>query len=130
MDHIHNLITIDVVFRGGDAFVSMNSVHNALFARTCMMSRSTYKGCKIEFFHDECDVPLPVRKITPRTAVPAPAKKKPAITNRFDMLNFDGKSASSGEVDRTPSDYESEDESLDVSNNVGVSLKFLDSHST
>lgn len=46
MDHIHNLDIIDVQYRNDDAYVSTNSVHNALFARTCMMSRTAYKGCK------------------------------------------------------------------------------------
>lgn len=49
MEHIHGLVIINVSFRNGHAYVSTNSVHNALFARTCMMSRTTYKGCKIEF---------------------------------------------------------------------------------
>ncbi|CAN9182892.1 unnamed protein product [Alternaria alternata] len=50
LDHIHNLIVVDVYFRNGDAYVSTNSIHNALFARTCMMSRSIYKGTRIEYY--------------------------------------------------------------------------------
>ena len=129
MDHIHNLVIVDITFRNGDAYVSMNSIHNALFARTCMMSRSTYKGCKIEFYRDECDVPLPARTYVPKTVVPEPAKKKAAITNRFDMLNLDGSDGSSNEENRTPPDDDSDDDTVDVSRNVGVSLNFLDSDS-
>ena len=130
MEHIHNLVIIDVVFRGGDAYVSMNSIHNALFARTCMMSRSTYKGCKIEFFRDECDVPLPAKPFVSKTVGAERVKKAaPAISNRFDMLNIDGADGSSDEENRTPSDGD-DDQTLDTTSHVGVSLNFLDSDST
>ncbi|KAI7209658.1 hypothetical protein KC333_g8622 [Hortaea werneckii] len=90
LDHIHNLVIIDISFRspftpssssataataaGGsgatgddDAYVETNAVHNALFARTCMMSRTGYKGCRIEFFPDQCaGVPLPVPAVFSR----------------------------------------------------------------
>ncbi|KAJ0318311.1 hypothetical protein COL5a_010769 [Colletotrichum fioriniae] len=39
MEHIHNLVVIAVSFRGGSCYINTNSVHNAMFARTCMMSR-------------------------------------------------------------------------------------------
>jgi len=40
LEHIHNLVVIKVTFNGPDAHISTNSVHNAMFARTCMMSRT------------------------------------------------------------------------------------------
>jgi hypothetical protein len=40
LEHIHNLVVIKVTFNGSDVHISTNSVHNALFARTCMMSRA------------------------------------------------------------------------------------------
>jgi hypothetical protein len=40
---------LDIYFRGGDALISTNSIHNALFARTCMMSRTAYKGLRIDW---------------------------------------------------------------------------------
>lgn len=128
MEHIHNLIVIDVVFRSGSAYVSMNSVHNALFARTCMMSRSTYKGCKIEFYRDECDVPLPAKTFVPKTVGVERMKKAAPVSNRFDMLNMDGSEGSSDEENRTPSD-DDDDQTLDTTSHVGVSLNFLDSDS-
>ncbi|KAI7345615.1 hypothetical protein KC354_g14646 [Hortaea werneckii] len=81
LDHIHNLVIIDISFRcpfsaaaaetvggGDDAYVETNAVHNALFARTCMMSRTGYKGCRIEFFPDQCaGVPLPVPAVISRS---------------------------------------------------------------
>ena len=126
MDHIHNLVVIDVNFWGGDAYISMNSIHNALFARTCMISRSTYKGCKIGFYRDECDVPLPARTYTSKAAAPAPVKKKALLTNRFDMLNMDGTEASSDGENRAPSESGSDDQIVDMTSNVGVSLNFQD----
>ncbi|KAI7233665.1 hypothetical protein KC330_g5252 [Hortaea werneckii] len=84
LDHIHNLVIIDISFRcpssaaaaaagpaaaggDGDAYVETNAVHNALFARTCMMSRTGYKGCRIEFFPDQCAAPLPVPAVISRS---------------------------------------------------------------
>jgi hypothetical protein len=40
LDHIHNLVVIRVKFKGQNTHISTNSVHNAMFARTCMMSRA------------------------------------------------------------------------------------------
>jgi len=39
LEHIHNLVVIKVKFSGSSCYVSTNSVHNAMFARTCLMSR-------------------------------------------------------------------------------------------
>lgn len=39
LDHIHNLIVVKVDFMGGSCYIKTNSVHNAMFARTCMMSQ-------------------------------------------------------------------------------------------
>ncbi|KAI9646681.1 hypothetical protein NHQ30_004678 [Ciborinia camelliae] len=86
LEHIHNLVVIKVAFNGSNAFISTNSVHNAMFARTCMMSRSTYKGSKIEWDNDECATPLerrqsfqfknpPVKKKTPLKATGDDAEK-------------------------------------------------------
>jgi hypothetical protein len=90
MEHIHNLVIVDITYQGSDAYVSTNSIHNALFARTCMMSRSTYKGCKIEFYPDECDTALPL----PAAKIFAPEKqtiqgKGLETVNRFGMLGID-----------------------------------------
>lgn len=102
LDHIHNLVVIDVAFRDGDVYISTNSVHNALFARTCMMSRSLYKGLKIEWFPDECASPLPR---TPASSLRVPRavskpQKKPSLqtlANRFALLNTDGTEDGSGD---------------------------------
>lgn len=128
MEHIHNLVIVDVHFRNGDAYVSMNSVHNALFARTCMMSRSTYKGNKVDFYPDECDVPLPERRHVPKTSAPEPVKRK-ALGNRFDLLNMDGTENGSDEENHEPVDDSDDDETLGARSNFGVSLNFLESES-
>ena len=127
MEHIHNLVIIDVNFRTGDAYVSTNSVHNALFARTCMMSRTAYRGCKIQFYRDECDVPLPARTVIPKASVVAPAKTKRGVTNRFDLLNVDGMDGNSDEENRAPSEDDSNDEMVSA---FGVRLSLCDSDST
>ena len=132
MEHIHNLAIIDVTFRQGDAFVCTNAIHNALYARTCMMSRSTYRGCKVEFFPDECDVPLPQRKVTPQynathAGATRPKAHAPPI-NRFNLLNMDGTEASSDEENQTPSEHISDDlQTIDHDASHGVRLDFFDS---
>ncbi|KAL5375668.1 hypothetical protein DPSP01_011027 [Paraphaeosphaeria sporulosa] len=86
LDHIHNLVVVDIYFRGGDAFISTNSIHNALFARTCMMSRTVYKGLRIDWCPDECAAPLPrpVAKVLDLT--PTIQRSRP-ITNRYTLLD-------------------------------------------
>ncbi|KAG2413690.1 hypothetical protein HFD88_002879 [Aspergillus terreus] len=92
LDHIHNLIVVAVSFRHGNAYISTNSVHNALFARSCMMSRVTYKGMKINFYPDECAAPLAAKApIGLKMATSRPPSAKPAaIPNRFQLLSLDG----------------------------------------
>ncbi|MCJ1390529.1 hypothetical protein MMC18_003389 [Xylographa bjoerkii] len=90
LDHIHNLIVIDIHFHQGDAFISLNSVHNSLFARTCMMSRGAYKTARIEWFPDECAQPLPKIQHLPKKENTAPVKTSNPMGNRFQMLNMDG----------------------------------------
>ncbi|RAK93262.1 hypothetical protein BO79DRAFT_137944 [Aspergillus costaricaensis CBS 115574] len=87
LDHIHNLIVISVQFKNGNAYISTNSVHNALFARSCMMSRFTYKGMKIGFYPDEC---LGTSGKYPKKEPQAPAKKTGSVPNRFQLLSLDG----------------------------------------
>ncbi|EEH19699.2 hypothetical protein PABG_01958 [Paracoccidioides brasiliensis Pb03] len=100
LEHIHNLIVIDITFERGNAYISTNSVHNALFARTCMMSRLAYKGMKIEYYPDECAGPLPKVQYVPKKVAPAPPVRKAApMTNRFQMLNMDGEDDSEEEDD-------------------------------
>ncbi|KAH6684129.1 hypothetical protein B0J14DRAFT_526584 [Halenospora varia] len=93
LEHIHNLVVIRVVFSGQNAYISTNSVHNAMFARTCMMSRATYKGSKIEWDNDECAAPLEKPKYQQENV--APKKKKDApVMNRFQLLNMEDEDGS------------------------------------
>nr|OQO28767.1 hypothetical protein B0A51_02536 [Rachicladosporium sp. CCFEE 5018]OQO32466.1 hypothetical protein B0A51_00255 [Rachicladosporium sp. CCFEE 5018] len=103
MDHIHNLIIISITFRGPDAHMSTNSVHNALYARTCMMSRVAYRGCRIEFVVDECDVPLQVHVKRVEPVRKDAGKGKLMMANRFGLLNMGGTEADSDEENRAPS---------------------------
>ncbi|POR37131.1 Negative regulator of differentiation 1 [Tolypocladium paradoxum] len=90
LEHIHNLVVIKVEFIGDCCYISTNSVHNAVFARLCMMSRryvffpdfqSTsvsladngcreYKGSRIEWAFDECAQPLDRMALPSRRTVP------------------------------------------------------------
>ncbi|PNY29887.1 Negative regulator of differentiation 1 [Tolypocladium capitatum] len=92
MEHIHNLVVIKVEFIGDCCYISTNSVHNAVFARLCMMSRREYKGSRIEWAFDECAQPLD-RMALPkrRSMVPTPANIKPMnpMANRFEVLKLE-----------------------------------------
>lgn len=91
LDHIHNLIVVKVEFVGGSCYIKTNSVHNAMFARTCMMSRAKYKGSKIEWDIDECDQPFEVIRKEPMKPPShrVPTKTVTSTRNRFDMLRLD-----------------------------------------
>ena len=104
LDHIHNIVVISVSFKDGDAYISLNSINNSLFARTCMMSRVAYKGMKIEWYPDECSEPLPkMQHAVKKENVAAPQpKKRTTATNRFHMLNMDGADDDSEETDEEP----------------------------
>ncbi|KAK4619707.1 Negative regulator of differentiation 1 [Fulvia fulva] len=155
MEHIHGLVIIEVTYQSGNAYVSTNSVHNALFARTCMMSRSDYRGCKIEFYPDECDVALPARAKPTPTAASEPTKRHMAPNNRFDMLNMSSNGSSGSDEgvwrhqlgsgnhaitdclaeNRDPlaeleGDSDDEVDSVHIVPRAGVRLDFLDSEST
>ena len=100
LDHIHNLVVIEIVFAEKKARISLNSVHNALFARTCMMSRTSYKGSRIEFYPDECARPPPSQQYQPRKENIKSLSKKPnPLMNRFQILNMDGTEDESSEGD-------------------------------
>ncbi|KAI0550210.1 hypothetical protein F4679DRAFT_543362 [Xylaria curta] len=93
LEHIHNLIVVGVEFVGGSCYIKTNSVHNAMFARTCMMSRAKYKGSKIEWDVDECDKPFEITQKTSTKSLPrrSPPTKTPVAStrNRFAMLRLD-----------------------------------------
>jgi hypothetical protein len=107
LDHIHNLVVVDINFRNGDAFISLNSIHNGLFAKTCMMSRTAYKSLRIDWYADECAAPLP-RPVV-RSQLPSMPMKPAPITNPYAVLDTEG------------SDTESEDDDHSYLTN-GISL--------
>jgi len=110
LDHIHNLVVIHVHNFRNDVFISTNSVHNALFARTCMMSRILYRGLKLEWYADECAAPLPksptvshtVSSVTskPSQQVKVGATRVPPSANRFGVLDIEDGEASDEEQRR------------------------------
>ncbi|KAF7548827.1 hypothetical protein G7046_g8536 [Stylonectria norvegica] len=103
LEHIHNLVVIRIDFVKGDCFISTNSVHNAMFARTCMMSRTKYRGSRFDWVADECAEPLVYMPLSQLQTEPAPRRNPPKPTadrfsskqpdksmgNRFELLNLD-----------------------------------------
>ena len=94
LDHIHNLVVVDLYFRNGDAYISTNSIHNALFARTCMMSRTAYKGSRIDYYPDDCAAPLPRPSSKVHIPVQHVSMKSMAIKNQYALLDTGSDSSS------------------------------------
>jgi hypothetical protein len=107
LDHIHNLVVIRVEFHKSSCYISTNSVHNAMFARTCMMSRALYKGSKIDWNADECNQPYSQLPKSPAKRLTVVKKVSNSATNRFQLLNLDDEEEE-GEDEEV--DYSDEDE--------------------
>ncbi|KAJ4314397.1 hypothetical protein N0V84_008917 [Fusarium piperis] len=114
--HIHNLYVLSVEFFRDECYISTNSVHNAIFARSCMMSRLEYKGSRIDWTDDECARPprnLPTQVQRPRAGIEAKrnfssgSMFKSQVTNRFQLL------------DMTDDDDEDEEDSDDDEDSSG-----------
>ncbi|KAI9792256.1 MAG: hypothetical protein M1835_007974 [Candelina submexicana] len=119
LDHIHNLVVIDITFENGCAYISLNSVHNALFARTCMMSRGSYKGMRIEWYPDECAAPLPKPQPMPKRSngLP-PSDNSKSMVNRFNLLNMEGTEDGSEADDEDPNPFPNYDRHLGWADNA------------
>ncbi|KAM0436201.1 hypothetical protein ACHAPT_003093, partial [Fusarium lateritium] len=97
LDHIHNLYVLKVEILRDECFISTSSVHNAIFARNCMMSRLEYKASRIEWADDECAQPpktLPTRAQDPMPGIRSKrnfssgSASKSQIANRFQLLDM------------------------------------------
>ncbi|KAI9805550.1 MAG: hypothetical protein M1825_000801 [Sarcosagium campestre] len=90
LDHIDRLVVIDVSFEDGDIFISLNSVDKAAVARTCLASRSQYRGLKIGFYKDECacQIPLAPNQSKPERKQPRRQENMRPL-NRFEVLSTD-----------------------------------------
>ncbi|KAH6627630.1 hypothetical protein F5144DRAFT_279734 [Chaetomium tenue] len=89
LDHIHNLVVVKIEFNGRNCHIGLNSVHNAIAARQCMLSRLRYKGKKINYDVDECAQPYPQPAPRARKEMAPPKKGFAAVHNRFQLLNLD-----------------------------------------
>lgn len=87
LDHIHNLIVVDICFHNGDAHISMNSIRNALYARTCMLSRKVYKGTRIDWAPDECAAALPQPSMRSRPSIMRLSSVPLSMRNTFTPLD-------------------------------------------
>ena len=64
------------------------------------MSRSSYKGMKIEWYQDKCAAPLPqMQYASKKEHLVLPAKKLNPAVNRFQMLNIGTENSSETEED-------------------------------
>ncbi|KAH7380720.1 hypothetical protein BKA66DRAFT_128719 [Pyrenochaeta sp. MPI-SDFR-AT-0127] len=99
LDHIHNLVVVDIYFKNDDAYISTNAVHHALIARTCMKSRTKYKGTRIEYYPDECAALLP--RLAPKVpaAIPHDSTKPMPISNQYAVLSNGSSYSSDSEND-------------------------------
>lgn len=98
LDHIYRLEVVSCHFQFGHAWISLNSVQQAVTARSCMGSRFKYKGCRIEFYPDSCAEPLPPYIKRHPQAPPATDRSKKQMyhsNNRFATLTIDDGSRSS-----------------------------------
>ncbi|GME25570.1 hypothetical protein GTA08_BOTSDO05812 [Neofusicoccum parvum] len=93
MEHIHNLVIIDIKVQGNDFIVYTNSVQRCGYARTCMASRMPYRVLKLEFVPDDCAAPLPQRThpnffdaVQPTSQVQLKPRKS---ANFYEILNSD-----------------------------------------
>lgn len=119
MEHIHQFDIIHVEVRRKDVLIYTNSVHNALFARTCMISRKPYKGLRIGFFPDECAAPIPIMQPNHNYSASSVSSKISAPGNLFEMLSLD----SSDEENRPPGREDDDDDTVDGDDSdFGVSL--------
>jgi len=102
LEHIHNLSICHMSFKGYDLYVSTSSLIGANLARICLLSRKTYKNMRIDYFPDECAIPLPEVELRPRYSTQAvvtrPISPRKAATttsnvNRFNLLSLDESSS-------------------------------------
>ncbi|KAJ5604712.1 hypothetical protein N7510_009866 [Penicillium lagena] len=89
LDHIHNMVIIYVQLSEGNAYLSTNSVSNALYARTCMLSRTMYRGLEIGFYPDECDGDIDdMDDSAPLHKLP-PVEKDAHVYNSYHVLSVE-----------------------------------------
>ncbi|KAI1413750.1 hypothetical protein F5Y13DRAFT_198533 [Hypoxylon sp. FL1857] len=96
LEHIHGLTVIKIDVDGNDYHIKTNSIHHALFAKSCMQSRLMYKSSHIIWDVDECDQPLETTQETQAKQMAQPTGQQPTLPkkplfsmqNRFASLNF------------------------------------------
>jgi hypothetical protein len=98
LEHIYRLEVVSCHFEFGHAWLSLNSVQQAVTARSCMGSRFKYKGCRIEFYPDECTEPLPPYVKRQPQSKPATLRSKKSnynFNNKFATLTVEDDNRSS-----------------------------------
>ncbi|KAF4441518.1 hypothetical protein F53441_12031 [Fusarium austroafricanum] len=118
LEHIHGLHVIDIQFDKDRCYISTNSIHAAIYARTCLQSRvpsgganlvtfREYKTSRIEWCADECAQPLQSLASETRSLVPESKEKRDPVTalpsrknlmgNRFQLLELSDTEGSNGD---------------------------------
>ena len=103
LDHIHQLQIVDLFFRNGNVYISLNSIQHALTAKSCMNSRLKYRKTKIACWPDDCAQPLPLLFKQPRPPAPLPPPR--GFENRFEVLYQETEETNSSEDLMDFSDY-------------------------
>jgi len=105
LDHIHNLVIVDLWSSGDALYVSLNSVAAAVSAKQCLQSRAEYKGpLKIRYIHDDCSDSLPeiaMARLKRPTGNPFTKKPSNVSLNRFQALSV----TSDGSVESDGSEF-------------------------
>ncbi|EED20544.1 conserved hypothetical protein [Talaromyces stipitatus ATCC 10500] len=121
LEHIHNLIIVDIRFNHSNSSVCIctNSVHNAMFARSCMRSRAAYKGMRIDFGVDECAAPYSELSATAaeyhvsastqgrvwgRRDLQKQGTRARSVSNRFGLLSLESDGGTDSEEEESRSD--------------------------
>ncbi|KZF22728.1 hypothetical protein L228DRAFT_282815 [Xylona heveae TC161] len=90
LDHIHNLVVVDITSRAGNMIICLNSISVSVFARTCILSRAIYKGMFLDWYPDECAAPLVTLGAEKVGKIERPGIRKEPSKNRYMVLNTEG----------------------------------------
>lgn len=106
LEHIHNSVVTSVRIEENKVYICTNSVHKAIYARTCMMSRMwelptplvtnlslnfgrAYRGANIAWAIDECASPYEQQPIMPVAIPHRRIQHVDTENNRFLLLDTD-----------------------------------------
>lgn len=110
LEHIANLHIERLTQKGREIVCNLNSVGVAMFARTCLRSRATYKGAVIEYGVDDCalrKMPIEGSGGIDEEEAPSPARARNVKNarrnpnNRFSALQLVDDGGEEGDQEET-----------------------------